>query len=193
MFLEKQHAIWNMKVWFFTQRRTNRFSHRSLLTIHSPPSDFKINKLGTPKRKNITRYQFLKRIWHKWMQMWMFWCQDSDRSAWRNSGKLKHSRTPKRKPSEWIESLSPSLEENKGVSCRHSKITVKVTCILFPSCYFHFRRVMIHRAKLNSSSEKWGDAPSAPSCHHQLQCVKAPETDGRMIPFGEGLDPNQDI
>lgn len=30
------------------------------------------------------------------------------------------------------------------------------------------------------------------SCH-QLQGVKAPETDGRMIPFGEGLDPNQDI
>ena len=31
------------------------------------------------------------------------------------------------------------------------------------------------------------------SAAHQFQCVKVPEADGRMIPFGEGLDPNQDI
>lgn len=28
---------------------------------------------------------------------------------------------------------------------------------------------------------------------NQLQCVEEPEIEGRMIPFGEGLDPNQDI
>lgn len=59
---------------------------------------------------------------------------------------------------------SPPSEESKGVSRRRPKITVR------------------------DGSEKRGDAP-----HHQLQCVKAPETDGRMMPFGEGLDPNQDI
>lgn len=28
---------------------------------------------------------------------------------------------------------------------------------------------------------------------HQLQGVEEPETEGRIIPFGEGLEPNQDI
>lgn len=34
---------------------------------------------------------------------------------------------------------------------------------------------------------------SALSAAHQLQLVELPEIEGRMVPFGEGLDPNQDI